>query len=172
VNGDSEHELPELLDWESWVHQHAPRLLLYARQQTRTEADAQDLVQEAMVECWECQHEEAPPPLARVFATIRRRAIDLARSETRRNRREATVFETYPRCWFDTTPEERESNELIDRAMRQLPEIIREVITLKIWGGLTFAEIAELTGIPLNTAASRYRYGLIELRKLTRGVLA
>jgi len=45
------------------------------------------------------------------------------------------------------------------------------VITLKIWGGLTFAEIAAALEIPANTAASRYRYGLAELRKLTKEVL-
>jgi RNA polymerase sigma-70 factor (ECF subfamily) len=56
--------------------------------------------------------------------------------------------------------------------MSQLPEMYREVITLKMWGGLTFGEIAETLAIPANTAASRYRYGLLELRKLTREVLA
>ena len=172
MNGDSEHELPESSDWESWVHQHAPRLLLYARQQARTEADAQDLVQEAMVECWERQPRNTPPPLAMVFATIRRRAIDLARREHRRDRREATALEHQPQCWFDPGPEQREFNDLIENAMRQLPVIYREVMTLKIWGELTFTEIADLTGVPPNTAASRYRYGLIELRKLTKGVLA
>ena len=172
MNGDSEHELPESSDWESWVHQHAPRLLLYARQQARTEADAQDLVQEAMLEGWRRQREGAPPPLALVFATIRRRAIDLARSDNRRDRRETAAVELSPQCWFDSKPEQREFNQLIENAMRQLPDIYREVITLKIWGELTFAEIADLTSIPLNTAASRYRYGLMELRKLTKGVLA
>lgn len=56
--------------------------------------------------------------------------------------------------------------------MAQLLPIYREVVTLKVWGGLTFAEIAEALEIPANTAASRYRYGLIELRKLTKEVFA
>jgi len=34
---------------------------------------------------------------------------------------------------------------------------------MKIWGGLTFAQIAEALGVPLNTAASRYRYALQRL---------
>ena len=49
--------------------------------------------------------------------------------------------------------------------MRKLQANYREVVTLKTWGGLTFAEIAEALEIPANTAASRYRYGLEELRK-------
>jgi RNA polymerase sigma-70 factor (ECF subfamily) len=56
--------------------------------------------------------------------------------------------------------------------MRNLPEIYQEVVTLKIWGGLTFAAIAEALEIPANTAASRYRYGIEHLRKLTREVFA
>ena len=70
-----------------------------------------------------------------------------------------------PECWFDSTPEDRERTQLIQQAMCKLPEIYRQVITLKTWGGLTLAEIAEALEIPANTAASRYRYGLEELRK-------
>jgi RNA polymerase sigma-70 factor (ECF subfamily) len=56
--------------------------------------------------------------------------------------------------------------------MSHLPAIYREVVTLKVWSGLTFAEIAEALEIPANTAASRYRYGLVELRRLTKEVFA
>ena len=56
--------------------------------------------------------------------------------------------------------------------MQNLPEIYRGVVTLKIWGGLTFAEIADVLDIPANTAASRYRYGLVGLRKMSREVFA
>jgi RNA polymerase sigma-70 factor (ECF subfamily) len=62
--------------------------------------------------------------------------------------------------------------QLIQNAMSRLPDMHREVITLKVWGELTFAEIADVLGIPPNTAASRYRYGLADLRKLTKEVLA
>jgi len=62
----------------------APGLLLFARQQASCEADAQDLVQEAVVESWRRQSQGAPPPLGCVYATIRHRAIDLARRDDRR----------------------------------------------------------------------------------------
>jgi RNA polymerase sigma-70 factor (ECF subfamily) len=159
-------------DWQRWVETQAPRFLLFARQQARCEADAQDLVQEAVLEACRRQTDAQPPPSALVFATIRRRAIDLARSEDRRSGRELAAVEPLPVSWFDTTVEDRELKRLIQDAMNRLPEMYREVITLKVWGDLTFAEIAAALGIPANTAASRYRYGLIELRKLTREVLA
>ena len=49
--------------------------------------------------------------------------------------------------------------------MDELPAKLKEVLTLKIWGGLTFAEIGKLLSISHNTAASRYRYALEQLQK-------
>ncbi len=158
-------------DWRSWLEEHASRFLLFARQQARFEADAQDLVQEAVLEAAQRQSGQLPS-LPLVFATIHRRAIDLARREERRTERELAALGPPTEPWFDTTVEQRERALLIQEAMGRLPSIYREVITLKIWGGLTFAEISEALDIPANTAASRYRYGLEELRKWTKEVFA
>lgn len=128
-------------------------------------------MQEATVECWERQGRRAPAP-ALVFATIRRRAIDLARSNERRAARESAAGAGLPQSWFDSSAEERERARLVQEAMTALPDIYREVITLKIWGGLSFDEIAAALEIPANTAASRYRYGLEQLRKNTKKIFA
>lgn len=157
--------------WDVWVKAHAARLLLFARQQTRSEADAQDVLQESMVESWERQANEQPPALALVFATIRRRAIDLGRQDNRRTKRERVAQEGVAVEWFDTSVEDREMSRMIQSALRQIQADYRDVITLKAWGGLTFAEIGSALEISPNTAASRYRYGLAKLRKLTREVL-
>jgi RNA polymerase sigma-70 factor, ECF subfamily len=159
-------------DWRVWVERNAPRFLLFARQKARTEPDAQDLVQEAVLEAARRQPDGGPPTAALVFATIHRRAIDLARGEDRRLGRELAVAETADTSWFDTTVEDREMKQLVEAALKRLPELYREVVMLKIWGNLTFAEVASVLGIPANTAASRYRYGLAEMRKLVKGVLA
>jgi RNA polymerase sigma-70 factor, ECF subfamily len=170
VNSGCHNEISVRSDWESWLAQHASRLLLFARQQTRTEADAQDILQEAVVECWRRQTDGTPPVAGLVFATIRRRAADLGRSTDRRAGRESVAASAIPGAWFDGGVEERERSQLIQEAMSKLPENFREVVTLKVWGELTFLEIAEALEIPANTAASRYRYGLAELRKLTNGI--
>jgi len=154
------------------MDQHARGLLLYARQQTRCEADAQDVLQETVLEIWKRNNPTELPAPALVYATIRRRAIDLSRSHERRALREHTASAETPVVWFDSTPEERERARLIEQSMRALPEIYQEVLTLKIWGELTFAEISEALNIPANTAASRYRYGVEALRKSTREALA
>jgi len=172
VKSGSDNERPLSNEWDAWLGRHSAGMLLFARQQARCEADAQDLVQDAIIESWQRGEGHAPPAHGLVYATIRRRAIDLARSNDRRGLREQKTASEIPPCWFDTTAEERERVLLIQQTMRALPDNYREVLTLKIWGGLTFAEIAETLGIPANSAASRYRYALIELRKQTREVLA
>jgi RNA polymerase sigma-70 factor, ECF subfamily len=53
-------------------------------------------------------------------------------------------------------------------ALDRLPRDQREVLVMKIWNELTFAEIGEALGISQNTAASRYRYGLGNLKKTLR----
>ena len=167
VSGGCDNEQSVRSDWESWLAEHAPKLLLFARQQTRSEADAQDVVQDAVLECWHRQAVGTPPAPGLVFATIRRRAIDLGRSTDRRAGRELAAASGASEIWFDGGVEERERSRLIQEAMNKLPGNYREVVTLKVWGGLTFAEIADVLDIPANTAASRYRYGLVELRKHT-----
>ena len=131
------------------------------------------MLQESLVEAWERTPAGREPDAALVFATIRRRAIDLARSRSRRVRREEIVGASQDDAvWFGSDTEDAETRALLERAVRGLPEPMREVIVLKVWGGLTFAQIARTTGCPANTAASRYRYGLDALRQRLKEVLA
>ncbi|HOW69413.1 MAG TPA: sigma-70 family RNA polymerase sigma factor [Phycisphaerae bacterium] len=62
--------------------------------------------------------------------------------------------------------EDADEREAIESALRVLPADQREVVHLKVFEGLTFREISGRIGVPLNTAASRYRYALERLRGL------
>ncbi len=55
---------------------------------------------------------------------------------------------------------------VVREAVAELPAEQAEVVVLKIWHGLTFAEIGQTLDISPNTAASRYRYGLEKLRTI------
>jgi RNA polymerase sigma-70 factor (ECF subfamily) len=68
--------------------------------------------------------------------------------------------------WFVEDFDGDDDSRVVQAAMEQLPVDQREVLTLKIWGDLTFRAIAETLGEPLNTVASRYRYALEALRKV------
>ena len=65
--------------------------------------------------------------------------------------------------------ERDDENRLVWDALSSLPAPQSEVVVLKIWEQLTFAEIAEVLQITPSTAASRYRYALEKLSsKLSR----
>ena len=49
-----------------------------------------------------------------------------------------------------------------------LPEEQREVVMMRYYSGMSFKEIAEQTGVSINTALGRMRYALINLRRMIR----
>ena len=135
--------------WRDWFQQHGPRLLLFARQQTRTDADAEDVLQEACVRVWKYGNHD----VRLAYRAIRNAAIDLARSRQRRAAREESVVGDMI-AWFDNPMIEAERTQAIQGALVGLPAEQQEVVTLKIWGELTFAEIADVLQIPANTASA------------------
>ena len=149
-------------DWPRWLHANARRYLLFARSQARCEADAQDLLQDALVEAWRRGDGIRPPDDALVFRTIRRRAVDLAWRNDRRARRELAA----PPWWTDTSALEPGLDAELARAVAALPPALRETLVLKVWGELTFRQVAAALEVPPATAASRYRYALEHLRTL------
>lgn len=148
-------------DWNNWLAAHANRFLLFARQQTRCGQDAEDVLQEALVEAW--KRVGGQPDNALVYATIRRRAIDLGRRSKRREAREQAS--EAPQFVITTHAEDEDATRLLEKELKRLPPQQREVLTLKFWGGLTFAEVAATLEIPQGTAASRYRMALESLRQ-------
>lgn len=64
------------------------------------------------------------------------------------------------------TLERRQSHASVRQLIEELPEDQREVIVLRMYSDLSFKEIADLTGVSINTALGRMRYALINLRKM------
>jgi RNA polymerase sigma-70 factor (ECF subfamily) len=61
------------------------------------------------------------------------------------------------------------SSAVLVRALGELPDEQREVIILKVFEDFSFKEIAAACGLSINTAASRYRYGIEKLRSTLEG---
>ncbi|MFM2243564.1 MAG: hypothetical protein RLZ97_2420 [Verrucomicrobiota bacterium] len=168
---------PSATAWREWLSVNGPRLLLFARQQTRSQEDAEDILQDALVKLVDkldagefSGGQEAWMPY--LFTALRRLAIDLGRRDDRRRRREDLVVgdavvetqdEFHP--WFESDASDDETRRLLELGLKELPGKFAEVIVMKIWGERTFAEIGEALEISPNTAASRYRYGLEALKK-------
>ncbi len=168
---------PAASAWREWLDENAPRLFLFARQQTRTYEDAQDVLQDAVVKLVGkiragefVGGKEAWQPY--LYTTIRRLSIDLSRKNDRRTKRENNVSADLELLqqdafhpWFDNEGGDDETRSQLEGALKSLPEKFSEVIIMKIWGERTFAEIGEALEISQNTAASRYRYGLEALKR-------
>jgi len=173
----AENLSPSTIAWREWLAEHAPRLVLFARQQSRSSEDAEDIVQDALVKLVEkldsgefVGGQEAWMPY--LYTTIRRLSIDLGRRDDRRRRREDVVggeAEIEQRevfhPWFESESSDDETRNLLEAGLKELPPKFAEVVVMKIWGDRTFAEIGEALEISPNTAASRYRYGLEALKK-------
>lgn len=168
---------PAASAWREWLSENGPKLLLFSRQQTRTLEDAQDVLQDALVKLVEKLRsgefvggQESWLPY--LYTAIRRLAIDLSRKDDRRKRREDNVGVDIEEDskeafhpWFESDASDDETRSQLERSLKELPAKFAEVITMKVWGERTFAEIGEALGISQNTAASRYRYGLEALKK-------
>ena len=89
VNEEDSH----LLSWDDWLRRHVAQLLLFARQQSRSPEDAEDILQDALIRL---ARKEASGEfvggqeawLSYVFASIRRLAVDYGRKSDRRQKRE------------------------------------------------------------------------------------
>jgi len=136
---------------------------LFARQWVGSAADAEDVVQDAFVRFW--RRNLSIKNRALLYAAVRSAALDLIRRDTRRARREAEVFGRAERSVQPQFEQLDDSQRELVAALDRLSRDQREVLVMKIWNELTFAEIAEALGISQNTAASRYRYALAALKK-------
>lgn len=157
---------------ESWRPVFArlgPRLVLFARQWLANPMDAEDAVQEGFVRFWRREGKLNQGNQGLLFAAVRSAALDLLRKEGRRQRREQTAYEEETVSGLETPffdpAETADDTRQLELAMRDLPAEQREVLVLRIWGELTFAEVAVALAILPNTAASRYRYALASLKK-------
>ncbi len=132
-------------DWAAWFDAHAAALVLFARQWAPAATDAEDVVHDAFVRFWPARH-RAADPVAYLYACVRRAGLDWLRGRRRRIAREERA----------ARPE----------SAGEPPDDQRAVLVLKVWGGLTFQQVAAALDVPANTAASRYRYALAKLRDL------
>ena len=136
-------------------------LALYASQWT---SQADDCVQEALVEL--ARQSPLPDnPVAWLYRVVKHRALNRLRSENRRKQHEQQAWLRRFSHQASAQINEQQHRELTD-ALAQLPAPQREVVVLKTWGGLTFSEIASLTGESSSTAHRQYQQALTHLRQI------
>ena len=149
---------------------YAARLLAFATALLCSHHDAEEVLQNVFVKIAQnrARLAAARSLKAYLFTMVRNEAYTLAR---RRGRIEISVdpneFGLIPAGPAD--PPAPEEAEAAARHLAALPEKQREVVVLKIFEDLTFDQIAVSLKISINTAASRYRYGIEKLKRRLNG---
>ncbi|MDB5293270.1 MAG: polymerase sigma-70 factor [Phycisphaerales bacterium] len=137
-------------------------LLRVGRAMAGSHEEAEDAVQDVFVSLAKSRERLAGVEdlEAYVFAVLRN--VVAARA-TRRKKEQAKLREMALAVTEAREPRAAGEDGL-EAALASLPAEQREVVALKIDGGLTFSQIAQVLGVSPNTAASRYRYALEKLR--------
>lgn len=162
---DTQDALGELFDVA------AMRLVRIAMSVTGNQMDAEDAVQGAFSRIAGKPKllVKAGAPWPYLIRTVRNEALRIIQK-----RRTASLGEMDTQCGQDTAEfmiQREETAERVQRVLRSLPKAQYEVVILKHWEDLTFAEIAEVLGKSQNTVASRYRYAMEKLQRSLESIV-
>ncbi|WP_165247082.1 RNA polymerase sigma factor [Paludisphaera soli] len=150
------------------LDRHGGLVWSIARRLCPDPADAEDAVQEVFIDLWSAAPRYDPDVAAEstfVAMIARRRLIDRRRRASRRPDH-SPLPETLaaPPHEGPDAVERRDEADRAARALGGLDEGQRLVLTLSIYHGLTYDEIARRTGLPPGTVKTHARRGLIRLR--------
>lgn len=144
------------------------RVFGIARRVIRDPQLAEEVAQEVMVEVWRKAaefDETRGSVLSWVSVVAHRRAVDRVRSEqSRRDRERRSFTHDTPSGDLDDEIINIEEHRGVSTAMAALTVGQREAVRLAFYDGRTHNEVAEILDIPLGTAKTRIRDGLIKLR--------
>ena len=139
------------------------RLVRLAIAITRNQHDAEDAVQAALVRvAGEPQRLAAvASPWSYLLRMVRNEALTILRQRRRRGTA-SSLTDLITTCRVDEL-EVEETHREVWAALRTLPREQAEVVVLKIWEDMTFAQVGEVLDTSPNTAASRYQYAIEKL---------
>jgi RNA polymerase sigma-70 factor (ECF subfamily) len=153
----------------------AARAFGLALRVVRDPAQAEEVTQEALLELWRTASRfdsALGSPMAWILTIVHRKAVDRVRSAEAATRRDTTYHVQNQAVDHDATADAAhaflEAKRVRD-ALQSLTEVQREALELAYFGGYTHTEVATMLDLPVGTAKTRIRDGLIRLRD-TMGV--
>jgi len=136
----------------------------------RDPAQAEEVTQETFLEAWRTASRFDPDrgsALSWLLTLAHRRAVDRVRSAEAASRRDATYHDQNRPVAHDSTAEAAATKieaQRVRQAMGTLTDVQREALELAYFGGYTHTEVATMLDLPVGTAKTRIRDGLIRLR--------
>ena len=110
------------------------------------------------------QTQMPPNPVAWLFRAVKFRAMNLNRGERRRHEREQVAADQREPFFVDDRANQIDASE-VESALERLADCDREIVVARIWGGLSFEQIAELTNLSSSSAHRHYRASLEKLKQ-------
>jgi RNA polymerase sigma-70 factor (ECF subfamily) len=162
---------PEI--FESEAMQHIDDLYRTARRLTRSEAEADDLVQETFMQAWKSfdRYELGTNCRAWLYKIL----FNKFDHDRRKRQTQAKYFQEADELVFEFSaaaqpvPEHLTDREVIS-ALEKLPEHYRSVVLLADVHEFDYKEVAEILSIPMGTVMSRLNRARTQLRKSLAGV--
>lgn len=130
-----------------------------------SEADAEDALQEVFARLASGRARRVSDLKAYLYGAVRNEAVSILR----RRRREVLFGFLLPGSGRASPPADVARHSDLLACLQRLPSEQREVVALKVFEEMTFAEIALLVKAPPNTVAARYRYAILKLRRWCAG---
>jgi len=136
----------------------------------RDPAQAEEVTQEVYLQAWRTASrfdENRGSALAWLMTLAHRRAVDRVRAAEAASRQDTTYHQSTHVVAHDATAEAVENSieaRRVRTALEQLTKVQREALELAYFGGYTHTEVATMLDLPVGTAKTRIRDGLIRLR--------
>ena len=172
ANGDNEA-------FDALLLRHKTRLFNYIFQMVRDRDLSDDIFQETFVKAITTIKQGRYNDMGKFSAWLYRIARNLVVDTFRAQRNEGSLSTDDTDCDIlnrrelaeDTIEDvmvDLQIEEDLRRLIDELPDVQREVLNLRYYRELSFKEIAELTGVSINTALGRMRYAILNLRRLAK----
>jgi RNA polymerase sigma-70 factor (ECF subfamily) len=136
----------------------------------RDPAQAQEVTQEAYLDVWRTASRfdsEKGSAVSWLLTIVHRKAVDRVRSAEAATRRDIAYQDANLDVEHDSTAEAAEASfeaRRVRAALAGLTQVQRQALTLAYYGGYTHTQVATMLDLPVGTAKTRIRDGLIRLR--------
>ncbi len=161
------------------LERHTRRVRDYVRMMVKDNDVADDLTQEVLIKVVKVLDEGRYADKGRFLPWVLRIAHNRVLDYFRAQKQVKTISESSAgfdilgsKSFAEPSIEDSIISEQRDEEIRalveELPEEQREVVKMRYYEGLSFKEIAELTGVSINTALGRMRYALINMRQMIK----
>lgn len=161
---------------ERLIHRHKEKVYTSILMFTKDKYLAEDLFQDTFIKAIDKLKAGKYKEEGKFLPWVMRMSYNICIDHYRKTKRKPTVttgdgfdiFDILP--FHEESPEDliiqQQSKDKVRRLLDELPEDQKEVVLLRHYFDFSFKEIAELTGVSINTALGRMRYSLINLRKI------